>query len=530
MSVEIGRLCGFIFHQEKENGFGSLWFEADTWGYQTRHHERPRKYLPEGGRTKNVQFAVIGAVGTDGFAYFAQFITVISRDTLYIKRREKVKSITFTYEKTCLIDNDIVRKLGAQLVPEIERVKQTIAQGGYESVYASVNTPTDTKTHALIKKVVEEKKALRPTVLVVVGIGGSSLGTIAVHQALYGAFYNQQHPDIKLYIADTVDTDYLQDIVLLVTQELEGGNAVILNIVSKSGSTTETLINAQLFIHLIAKAYPDTYQQYIVITTDEGSKVWNYAGSHHITLLPVPSLVGGRYSVFSAVGLFPLALLGVDIDLLCQGAREMRDLCVNSDIINNTAAVRAVLLAEQYRKGIAIHDMFIFSVDVAGVGAWYRQLMGESIGKEVVVDGEKKYVGITPTVSMGTVDLHSVGQLYLGGPYSRFTTFVAVAKNASHLIVPEDRDFALLMPALSGKSVTSIMEAILQGVQLAYVANKRPFVGLTIPEKNPYYIGMLMQLHMLEMIYLGFLLEVNPFDQPHVELYKQETRTLLNAL
>lgn len=449
---------------------------------------------------------------------------------LYSRRRERVKSIRCTYEKTCLIDNDRVRSSGMRLVPEIERVKQAIVQGGYESVYASVNTPSDTNAHALIKKVVQEKKALHPTVLVVVGIGGSSLGTIAVHQALYGAFYNQQQPDIKLYIADTVDTDYLQDIILLVEQELEAGNAVILNIISKSGSTTETLVNAQLFMHLIGKAYPETYQQYVVITTDEGSKLWDYAGAHQITRLSIPALVGGRYSVFSAVGLFPLALLGVDIDLLCEGARVMRDTCIVTDIVTNPAAVRAVLLAEHYRKGIAIHDMFIFSTDLAGVGQWYRQLMGESIGKERIVEGEKQYVGITPTVSMGTADLHSVGQLYLGGPYSRFTTFVAVEKNASRLIVPEGNDFGKLMPALPGTSVVAIMEAILQGVQLAYSANKRPFVGLTIPEKNSYYIGMLMQLHMLEMIYLGFLLEVNPFDQPHVELYKQETRTLLNDL
>lgn len=444
------------------------------------------------------------------------------------------KTIEHTYKESCLIDEAELRAAKVRLAPEIERVKQAVARGGYASAYASANLPDDELLRAECIRIAQEKRALKPTILVVVGIGGSALGLAAVHQALYGTLYNEQQPTCKLYIADTVDSDYLNDILLLVEQELEGGNAVIITVISKSGQTTETVVNAQLFIDSVRKAFPETYRQYVVVITDEGSALWDYSVVHSMARLAIPALVGGRYSVLSAVGLFPLALLGIDIDALCSGAAAMRSMCIDSDIESNPAAMRALLLNAYYNKGVAIHDLFLFSVDLAAIGAWYRQLMGESLGKGCLEDGLFMRKGITPTVSMGTVDLHSVAQLYLGGPHVRFTTFVAVSKNNVELVVPNIGNHINGITELSahvqGKKISSIMGIILQGVLVAYHKNKRPFVLLTIPEKNPYYIGMLLQLHMLEMMYAGFLLRINPFDQPDVELYKQETRKLLNVL
>jgi glucose-6-phosphate isomerase len=463
---------------------------------------------------------------------------------------------------SCLITDEQISAGLECLAPERARVRATVygeqASALYNSVYASLNLSRDSELRAHIKKIVQDKKALRPTILIVVGIGGSNLGTLAVHQALYGQFYNQQNPDIKLYFADGVDTDYTQDLVLLAQQELERGNPVLVAIISKSGSTTETVVNTELFLYLLRAAYPETYVNYVVIITDHGSALWDYAGEHHMARIAIPAQVGGRFSVLSAVGLFPLAMLGVDIDALHAGATqalvcqketcesENRERCAKNLCnkerekvgeslcceIENLAARRAVLLEQHYRVGRPIHDLFIFSADLAGLGLWYRQLMAESLGK----DG----LGITPTVSMGTVDLHSVVQLYLGGPDSRFTTFVAVEKNKSSLRIPNleskqqnptiDNASSLeqLASSLSSKAVSDINNAILQGVLAAYTKQNRPFVLLTIPEKNAYYIGMVMQLHMLEIIYTGFLLGINPFDQPQVELYKEETRKLLN--
>jgi glucose-6-phosphate isomerase len=171
--------------------------------------------------------------------------------------------------------------------------------------------------------------------------------------------------------------------------------------------------------------------------------------------------------------------------------------------------------------------MFVFSHQLRSVGAWYRQLMGESIGKERDRQGNIVERGITPTVSVGSVDLHSVGQLYLGGPRDKCSTFITIEKNKHELIIPHLAEFEQSVANIQGKSVSSILEAIVQGVKTAYTKHQRPFIALMLPEISAWHIGELLQFKMIEMMYLGYLLEVNPFDQPNVESYKIETRKLL---
>lgn len=437
-----------------------------------------------------------------------------------------MKFLTFSYAQSSLVSHDELQQAGEKLRPEIEQIKAATVQG-YETDYASVNLPSDEQLRKTVLAVVEEKKALKPTTLVVIGIGGSNLGTVAVHEALYGRFYNEHKPDIKVYFADTVDSDYMLDILLLAEQELEKGRNVILNVISKSGTTTETIANFEIFLHVLRKARPADYHQYVVVTTDEGSKLWNFAQKYNFLRLAVPKKVGGRYSVFSAVGLFPLALLGVDIWALHSGAQSMIPALTNEDILNNPAALSAAILYTHYTKGITIHDTFLFSVDLEAVGKWYRQLMGESIGKEYNRAGEQVFVGITPTVSIGSIDLHSLAQLYLGGPYDKMTSFIRVQQSKSNVALPVLDEFDQLVGHIQGKPLHAIMDAIFQGTQAAYKKNKRPFVTIELPEKSASCVGQLLQFKLMEMIYLGALLEVNPFDQPHVELYKQETRKIL---
>jgi glucose-6-phosphate isomerase len=438
-----------------------------------------------------------------------------------------MQSMSFSYKKTSLVSSDDLVRASQNLKPEIERIKEAIAGGGYHTPYASVNLLADEQLMQSVLALAQEKKALRPTALVVIGIGGSNLGTQAVHQALYGTFYNEQEPEIKVYFADTVDTDYIYDIILLIEQELEKDHNIILNVISKSGSTTETIANFELFLHLLKQAKKVDYQKYIVVTTDEGSRLWNFAQQEGCACLAIPEQVGGRYSVFSAVGLFPLALLGVDIAALRDGARSMLSGCTYDDIFNNPAALSAAILYTHYQAGVNIHDTFLFSVDFEGLGKWYRQLMGESIGKEITKDGQQMHVGITPTVSLGSTDLHSVAQLYLGGPYDKLTTFVSVEKNKSNVVLPQLERFENLVAKIQGKSLSSIMDAIEQGVRTAYYKNKRPFVSVVLPEKSAYSVGQFLQFKMIEMMYLGYMLGVNPFNQPQVELYKKETRKIL---
>jgi len=423
-------------------------------------------------------------------------------------------------------DAAVLAEYNQQLQPEIARI--TAARGaGYTTDYASINLPDDEQMLVRVLELVAEKKVFEPSVLVVIGIGGSSLGTRAVHEALNGMYYNEQFPDIKFYCVETVDSDNVWDVLLLVEQALEMQERVLVNVISKSGSTTETIANYELCVALLKNYWDEAYRDYVIITTDEDSKLWHLGQKDNITCLPIPKHVGGRYSVFSAVGLFPLAMLGVDIRALCAGARDMVARCCDTTLENNPAALSAAIIAYHYRQNKNIHDTFLFSVDLEGVGRWYRQLMGESIGKERNRAGDVVHVGMTPTVSIGSTDLHSVGQLYLGGPHDKFTTFITVEHMKSDCVVPVLPQFESLVANIQGRSLVSIMEAIVHGVQKAYRTQQVPFVTITIPEKSSSYIGQLLQCKMLEMMYLGFLLEVNPFDQPHVENYKQETRKIL---
>lgn len=436
-----------------------------------------------------------------------------------------MSSIRFDY-KQALIDEHELAQLNQLLLPEIERVKQA-RFSGYETDYASVNLPFDMRQLQEVQKVIDAKRKLAPTVLVIVGIGGSNLGTLAVQQALYGMLYNEQQPTIKLYYADTIDSDYINDIVLLAQQALEKDETVLINLVSKSGATTESVANFEIFTALLKNYYGDEYHHYVVVTTDAGSKLEEIAQQEKCTTLAIPKKVGGRYSVLSAVGLFPLGMIGVDLSQLLAGAASIVDAAINTDMHKNQPAMSAALLYAQYQQSVAIHNSFIFSVDLQGIGAWYRQLMAESIGKEQVRSGAHKRVGIVPTVSIGSTDLHSQAQLYLAGPYVTYTTFITVEKNKSDVVIPVDKPMEKLVANIQGKPLASLMDAILQGVTAAYTKNKRPFCTITIPEKTDYYIGQLLQWKMMEIIYLGALLEVNVFDQPQVELYKQETRKIL---
>ncbi len=405
------------------------------------------------------------------------------------------------------------------LTPAISRIQKVVTQGGYEAPESSINLPFDQHLLQKVKHLASHKKGLGVSGMVVVGIGGSNLGTMAVYQALLGI----TNPDFPLWWADTVDTDQISSLLKIVETSLKNGQKILLTLISKSGTTTETVANGALFLEVFKKYFPTDYQKYVVAITDEGSALWNLAAQERFDHVAIPAQVGGRYSVLSAVGLFPLACAGVDIAQFQMGAKDMvmQSLDAESD-----ACRSAIVIAQQYLKGYVIHDLFIFDAALESFGKWYRQLMGESIGKEKNLSGKTVHVGITPTVSIGSTDLHSVGQLYLGGPFNKVTTFVDVHDPKHALKVPKN-SLSALVDNISYKSLKQIMDAIIQGTQAAYEEHKRPFMSITIEQKNAYYLGQLLQYHMMQMIYLGALLQVNPFDQPNVELYKTQTRKIL---
>jgi glucose-6-phosphate isomerase len=436
-----------------------------------------------------------------------------------------MESIKFDYKNTCLISDSELEKAQNGLLQEIEHIAAA-RNTGYTTDYASAHLPFDEELLKTTCAAAKEKKHLQPTTLVVIGIGGSNLGTIAVLEALRGKFYNQQQ-NIKVYFVDTVDSDNVNNIAQLVEHELESGENIILNVISKSGTTTETIACFEVFLEILKSHRPYNYHQFVVATTDQDSALWQLGKKEEFALLPIPKNVGGRYSVFSAVGLFPLCFLDIDIKKLLEGARSGFEIATAQTETINNAATSAILIAQHYRLGRIIHDTFLFSVALESLGAWYRQLSGESIGKAFDKEGKKVNIGLLPTISIGSTDLHSVAQLYFGGPDNRFTSFISVAKNASDVVLPNYQEFEVLVGHIQGKSLATIMDAILQGTQHAYNNDKRPFVSWILPEKSAYYIGQWMQMKMIEIMYVGYLLNVNPFDQPEVERYKGETRKML---
>jgi glucose-6-phosphate isomerase len=411
--------------------------------------------------------------------------------------------LELVYEKNCGIERSTLKEILGQLAPVQKHLASVHAQQGYNESTSCINLPFDAVYHAEIMACVVQKKALHPRLILLIGIGGSNLGTCALYEALRGVYYNeaaQAFGGPLFYCADTLDVDKNKSLKVIVENVLKQGDYILIISVSKSGTTMETTLNTDYFIELLQQYHPKKYQDYVVVITDQNSVAWHRAETEGYAKLAIPKQVGGRFSVFSAVGLFPLAMLGVDIDALCSGARDTVNASLDS--LESDAAISAAILWNQYQQGRFIHDSFFFDAAFETVGKWYRQLMAESLGK----DGK----GMLPTVSMGTVDLHSMAQLYFGGPHNRFTTF-----------------FPAMVPEHENGPMASMQNVIVKAVQEAYGKAGLPFVTFHGLEKNEKQLGALLQFKMLEIIFLGYLMQVNVFNQPQVELYKQEVRRLL---
>jgi glucose-6-phosphate isomerase len=436
----------------------------------------------------------------------------------------RMKGINFSFE-AALVPHERLVPIAERLRPEIRNMVAAVSER-YSDDRASINLCDDKSMLSKVKRAVRDKLRLKPEYLVVVGIGGSNLGTMAVQEAVLGKLCNQLTPSTKVLYADTVDPDYLSNILWLVEPVLERGSNVVLCIVSKSGATTETAANAEVLLESLRK-HGKNHEKCVVVISDRDSKLWKLAFREGFTVLEVPERVGGRYSVFSPVGLFPLGVLGINIDELLAGAKSMRDACVDTSIERNPAAMSAIVQYVHHEVGRDISDMFLFANDLESFGKWCRQLMAESLGKEFSKKGAIVNVGLTPTVSIGSTDLHSMAQLYLGGPYDKFTTFVGVEKYNSHVNVPRLKGYSKLVDGIEGKSLADIMDAILEGTKQAFRKGGRPFMEIGLPCKSEYFLGQFLQFKMMEIMYLAYLLDVNPFDQPNVESYKKETRKIL---
>jgi glucose-6-phosphate isomerase len=425
----------------------------------------------------------------------------------------------FLYKNTSLLLSDVIENTSKSLVPYIEHLQSVVDSKNYEAAESSITLPSDEDLLEKVKQLKNEKVTSKLKYVVDIGIGGSNLGTKAIYDAFFGYYdilENSREFNAKMIFVDTNEEEFLAKLVKFI-EKLTDKEEILINAISKSGGTTETIANLEIVMAAMKKKFGPSNDR-LVITTDEGSALWNEAEKQGISKLGLPKQIGGRYSVLSAVGLFPLAAIGINIGALREGALAARTKALNKDTETNEAVISATILYLHYRNGKNINDNFFFAPQLESIGKWYRQLMGESCGK----DGK----GITPTVSLGSTDLHSVGQLYLGGPKDKTFTFVSTEKPKYEATVPEKLQFPLV-EHLEGKRASTIMAAIKEGIKYAYDKQEQPFMEIILDEVNEYNLGEYLQFKMTEIMYLGKLMGVNTFDQPHVELYKVETKRVL---
>ncbi|MBI5817103.1 MAG: hypothetical protein HZB09_01620 [Candidatus Yonathbacteria bacterium] len=440
-----------------------------------------------------------------------------------------METIKFNYKESAGISSDELNETVKSLDGYRQKLRVVANEMGYDALESSINLPFDEGMHNEIEAVVATLKTPSLKYIIHIGIGGSVLGTQAIYEALvgnYDALLSHRFP--KIIFVDTNCSGVIKTIRECI-RDLQSPEEVMVHVISKSGTTTETIANFEV-IHAILKERFGEIKNRVVVTTDEGSKLWTAGTMEGFAYLSIPKNVGGRYSVLSAAGVLSLSLAGIDTRALREGASLMREHCLEDSAGENMAMISAAILFHHYQKGISTHNSFFFSPELESLGKWYRQLVGESLGKEKVsANGDSARIGITPIVSIGSNDLHSVAQLYLGGPKDKFTTFVHRENGNKKTEVPTAPIFSGLVPGIAGKDFSEITNAIYGGVLAAYRKRALPFVEIIFPEISAKTLGAYVQFKMIETMYLAHLLGVNAFDQPNVEEYKAETRKMLEA-
>ncbi len=356
--------------------------------------------------------------------------------------------------------------------------------------------------------------------VVVLGIGGSALGTIALQQALNSPYHNHGARGAlpRLFVLDNIDPDLLGEFL-----EQFDPRETLFNVISKSGQTAETMAQFLTFRKaLIERIGKDAHVEHICVTTDEKKGVLReIVGREGYESFVVPDGVGGRYSVLSPVGLVPLALAGLDIKGVLAGAADMDQVCRNESFYENPALVYAALQwLMQSKKSKPIAVTVSYSQRLVLLADWYAQLLAESIGKRKGRKGGDVHVGPTPVRALGVTDQHSQMQLYAEGPFDKWFTLLAVAKHDYTLEIPKAFDDLESVSYLGGRTFNELFAAERDGTRVALTAARRPNVTFTFPKVDPHAVGQYLQCLEVAVACMGEHYDIDAFDQPGVEAGK----------
>lgn len=356
--------------------------------------------------------------------------------------------------------------------------------------------------------------------VVVVGIGGSYLGARAVIDALSDSFdylrTDRKNP-VVLYAGQNIGEDYTYELLDLLKDK---SFAVV--VISKSGTTTEPAIAFRLLKELLEKKYStaEVKERIVAITDASKGALRTLATREGYKTYVIPDDVGGRYSVLTPVGLLPIAIAGVDIDKLVEGALDMeKSLAPATPFEQNQAAVYAAVRNLLYQSGKTTEILVNYQPKLHFLAEWWKQLYGESEGKE--------NKGIFPAAVDFTTDLHSMGQWIQEGERNIFETVLSVEKSQYKVLIPTDKDNLDSLNYISGKRIDEVNKMAELGTLVAHVDGDVPNIRIVIPELNAYYLGQLIYFFEKGCGISGYVLGVNPFDQPGVEAYKSNMFALL---
>lgn len=364
--------------------------------------------------------------------------------------------------------------------------------------------------------------------ILVLGIGGSALGGIAVTEALLKPYWNLLTPEQRnnfprIFFLDNIDPDTING--LLQVLDLK---KTLVNVITKSGDTAETMSQFMVLKDLLHKELGDDYRKNVVATTDKKMGILRQlADQEGYKTFFVPDDVGGRFSVFSAVGLLPFALVGLDIDKMVNGIKDM-DLALKSTDINQNIAAQGALI--QYlmdtQKGKNLSVMMPYSSRLKYVSDWYVQLWAESLGKEFNNNGEKVNIGPTPIKALGATDQHSQIQLYNEGPNNKIITFIRVENFDTTLEIPKIFEYTGI-GYLGGKSINDLMNAEADSTKVSLADYSRPTLTISIEKIDEYNLAQLLYMLEVQTAITGELYNINTFDQPGVEQAKNYTYALM---
>ena len=366
-------------------------------------------------------------------------------------------------------------------------------------------------------KICAEKVKNNSKYLLVIGIGGSYLGARAVIEALTSTFYNlRENSPIILYVGNNLSTSYINDIIKII-----GNDDFSINVISKSGTTTEPAIAFRIFKKILENKYGNNASERIFVTTDEEKgALHTIAKENDYQTFKIPNNIGGRYSVLTAVGLFPIAVANINVDKLLNGAIKAYNKYNNSNLNENDCYKYAVIRNLLYHKDKNIEIFASYEPRLHYFIEWLKQLFGESEGK----NGK----GIFPVGVEFTTDLHSLGQYIQDGRRNIFETVLNIENTNESITMTKEENNLDNLNYLEGLTLDYINHKAMEGTIDAHVSNDVPNILINVDKLDEETIGELIYFFELACAMSGFILNVNPFNQPGVEKYKQNMFKLLN--